>query len=145
MKGISPVIATVLLLLMAVAAVGGAWVWYHRQSGVVATKAEERIGEQIEQTGIAISLSGIYKDSGNYLHIIISNAGANDVNVSNVVISDSTTQYFSLNCTVPKKWTVDCNTTKKYTQFCTQANEKLKIKLFVGGISTQEFIEYCPT
>jgi flagellin-like protein len=30
MKGITPVITTVLLLLMAVAAVGGAWVWYQR-------------------------------------------------------------------------------------------------------------------
>lgn len=146
MRGISPVIATVLLLLMAVAAVGGAWVWYQRQSALIGGKTEEKIAEQVEQqAGIAISLADIYKDSGDYLHLIISNAGSTSVNLTNVMISGPKgSDYISLSCTIPGKGTADCNTTKKYTTYCDSSEEKVTIKLFASGISTQEFTENCP-
>ena len=56
MKGISPVIATVLLLLMAVAAVGGAWVWYQRMQG----SAQLGGGAAISNIQETANLQGVY-------------------------------------------------------------------------------------
>ncbi len=147
MRGLSPVIATVLLLLMAVAAVGGAWVWYQRQSALVGGKTEEKISEQVEQqTGVAISLASIYKETGNYLHLIVNNAGDSATNVTNALISGpSGEEYITLgDCNVPATGTKDCNTTKLYTSFCSSSSQTITIKLFASGISTQEYREDCP-
>jgi len=147
MKGISPVIATVLLLLMAVAAVGGAWVWYQRQSALVGGKTEEKISEQIEQqTGVAIALAGIYKDASDNLHLLITNAGTSNVTVTSALIEGPDgKEYITLsNCNVGAQGTADCTTGKAYTTYCNSADEQLSIKLFAAGIATQEYIEDCP-
>ena len=142
MKGISPVIATVLILLMAVASVGGAWVWYSRQSTIVSGQTEEKISDQVaQQAASAISLADIYT-SGSNVGLIINNAGASSVNVSGYkIVTGGTT---TVNTTMVEK-TINAQSTDTQltTATCTTGNS-VKISLFTSGTSTQEYSETCP-
>jgi flagellin-like protein len=142
MKGISPVVATVLLLLMAVASVGGAWVWYQRQSSIIGGETEEKLSEQIDQQkGSAVSLAGIYT-SGSNVALIINNAGSSAVNITGYRIETggSTVVNTSLSKEVGSKAT---STHVTVDATCTTGNT-VKIQLFTGGTSTHEFVETCP-
>ena len=95
MKGISPVIATVLLLLMAVAATGGAWVWYQRMQ-VSAQQGGEGGVTQIS-TGTDAMYIGIdraYIDST--LKFDITNLASSDVVISSVSVRNATSTYSCL-------------------------------------------------
>lgn len=149
MKGISPVIATVLLLLMAVASVGGAWVWYQRQSTLVGGQTEEKIGEQVQQqTGVAIGLAGLYK-SGNQIGLIINNGATSTVNVTGYKITTGGVTY--LNTTIDSgtggreisSKTTDTILTLVTTTNCSSATDA-KVQIFAAGTSTQVFDDTCP-
>ncbi len=142
MKGISPVIATVLLLLMAVASVGGAWVWYQRQSAVVGGKTEEKISEQVsQQTSASVSLAGLYKRSDGNLTLLINNAGTSAVNITGFKITSggSTT----VNTSVKKQLNSQSTAELATTVTCT-SSKSVTVQLFVAGISTQDYTETCP-
>ena len=142
MKGISPVIATVLLLLMAVGAVGGSWVWYQRQTSIVGGEGEESINEQMANKMIAsLSLADVYKD-GTFLMLIVNNAGSSAVNVTGYKILDGTSlvvSTFNGDNLIGAQSSGLINTTVT----CTTTNT-LKIQLFAAGSSTQDYVEACP-
>ena len=96
MKGISPVITTVLLLLMAVAAVGGAWIWYQRMQTSSMAGGSGQV-EQVRQTAVVVSPDSI-KCSGNEWLLTLTNAGTDSVTLDNVTLSTSaggaTTAYY---------------------------------------------------
>ena len=142
MKGISPVIATVLLLLMAVAAVGGSWVWYQRQSSLVGGQTEEKINEQLaQQTGVSISLAGVYLGSTGNLSLIVNNAGASNVTLTGFKISEGSTS--SVNVTASKVINLQSSGILSTIESCTTGNT-IKVQLYAAGISTQEYLETCP-
>ena len=140
MKGISPVIATVLLLLMAVASVGGAWIWYQRQSSIVSSKSEERINEQIEtQQAAAVTLNDIYLSGGKVV-LIVSNAGSNSVNITGYKVAVGSTT--TVNTTYTKTLGAKATDTITTTVSC-PSGSTAKIQLFVSGTSTQIYTETC--
>lgn len=90
MKGITPVITTVLLLLMAVAAVGGAWVWYQRmQTSSMAGGAGQV--EQLKKTAVSISPDLLNCEAGtlNYL-VKLANIGTESVTLTELEVTNST-------------------------------------------------------
>ena len=142
MKGISPVIATVLLLLMAVAAVGGSWVWYQRQSALVGGQTEEKINEQIEQqTGVSVTLASVYLGSTNNISLLVNNGATASVNVTGFKITAGSTT--TVNMSIQEE--IIGKTTGAITTLvsCT-SGDKLTIQLFAAGISTQNFDDKCP-
>jgi flagellin-like protein len=141
MKGISPVIATVLLLLMAVASVGGAWIWYQRQSSVIGGKTEEKVGEQVEQqTGVALSLAGLYRRSDGNMTLIVNNAGTSSVNITGfrVTVGSTTTVNTSVTQQLGSKTTVEVPTIVSCS-----SGDTVKVQLYASGISTQNYEEKC--
>lgn len=142
MKGISPVIATVLILLMAVASVGGAWVWYSRQSAVVGGQTEEKISEQVaQQSASSVSLADIYT-SGSNIGLIINNAGKSSTNVTGYKITTGGTTTVNTTMTV-KEMSAQTTDTLLTIATCTTGND-VKVVLFTMGSSTQEYLEKCP-
>jgi len=142
MKGISPVIATILLLLMAVASVGGAWVWYSRQSAVVSGQTEEKISDQVaQQSATSISLADIYT-VGSDIGLIINNAGSSNVNITGYkIVTGGTT---TVNTTMTAKTiSLQSTDTQLTTATCTTGAD-VKVTLFASGTSTQEYSEKCP-
>jgi flagellin-like protein len=141
MKGISPVIATVLLLLMAVASVGGAWIWYQRQSTALGGKTEEKIGEQVEQqTGVALSLASIYTRSDGNITLIVNNAGGSSVNITGFKLRVGSTDNVNTSANIA----VGSKTTAKVpTLISCTTGDTVKVQLYAAGISTQVYEEKC--
>ncbi len=87
MRGISPVITTVLLLLMAVAAVGGAWVWYQRMQTSSMAGGSGQV-EQIKKTAVVVSPDSLSCSGSDWVLVLV-NAGSSSVTVDNVTLSTS--------------------------------------------------------
>jgi hypothetical protein len=105
-------------------------------------KTEEKIGEQVEQqTGTAVSLAGMYVSGGN-IALIVNNAGGSAVNITGykIVTGGSTTTNTSAKTTLSARST---GTHQTVDASCT-TGDSVKIQLFMGGVSTQEYIETCP-
>ena len=83
MRGISPVIATVLLLLMAVAAVGGAWIWYQRMQATAAGGGSSQVSELRTRTGAQVFISDI-SNTASKVDVIVANGGTEKAAISNV-------------------------------------------------------------
>ncbi len=98
MRGISPVIATVLLLLMAVAAVGGAWVWYQKMQSSAQTGGEAGVYKIKAGTGIQYLFIDRAYSSGGKLYLILGNQGPETVTITGLKV-DTGSGY------------TDCNTT----------------------------------
>ena len=143
MKGISPVIATVLLLLMAVAAVGGSWVWYQRQSTMLGGMTEEAIVEGAEsQTGVLISLADIFVNSNDRIGLIVNNGATIAVDISGYTITSDLDTFVNTSMTAK---TVSASSTDQLITIanCT-SGESVTVQLYAAGTNTQVFDEVCP-
>ena len=146
MRGISPVIATILLLLFAVAAVGATWLWLNRQQSVVQSAGEEQLSQEIErQTASQVVLSGVYA-SGSNLALLISNPSKSAATVTGYKITKpdgSSVVTTTASVSVPAGSTVSHVTSYTVSSLCS-SGQTIKIQLFVNGMSTPEFVEDCP-
>ncbi|MBR9689456.1 MAG: hypothetical protein GOV01_00985 [Candidatus Altiarchaeota archaeon] len=93
MKGITPVITTVLLLLMAVAAVGGAWVWYQRMQTSAMAGGTGQV-DNLKKTAVSISPDilecSVVSDAniGKY-NLTLGNVGSESVTLTEIVLKDA--------------------------------------------------------
>ncbi len=85
MKGITPVITTVLLLLMAVAAVGGAWVWYQRMQTSAMAGGSGQV-DQLRKTAVSISVDKLVCTDSWYV-LTLANTGTTTSTITNVTLS----------------------------------------------------------
>ena len=144
MKGISPVIATVLLLLMAVAAVGGAWVWYQRMQVSAQMGGEGGIANIKATTSLqSVYIDRVYTTSGNY-SLYIGNQGADTVQINDIQIKPSGASSFAAcNTTYTTSNTLDITSTSYGTVICYtfadtttySAGESVQVKLYASGAS----------
>ena len=88
MRGISPVIATVLLLLMAVAAVGGAWVWYQRMQTSAMAGGTGTV-EQLKKTAVTVSVDRLTCTANGNFSLTLANTGTESVTLTNVTLASS--------------------------------------------------------
>ena len=87
MRGITPVITTVLLLLMAVAAVGGAWVWYQRMQTSSMAGGSGQV-EQLKKTAVTVSVDKL-SCSSDLFQMIMSNTGTESTTLNNVTVENA--------------------------------------------------------
>lgn len=87
-KGITPIIAIVLLLLMTVMAGAATMLWIQRLQSSLTSQTEEQIGRTVAQMGANIDLGDAYYSNGN-LTLIISNIGSVTLNVSEFTLTVS--------------------------------------------------------
>ncbi|MBR9680970.1 MAG: hypothetical protein GOU98_04060 [Candidatus Altiarchaeota archaeon] len=92
MKGITPVITTVLLLLMAVAAVGGAWVWYQRMQTSAMAGGTGQV-DNLKKTAVSITPDELICGSGGDggFNLTLSNVGSESVTITELTIKNATT------------------------------------------------------
>ena len=146
MKGISPVIATVLLLLMAVAAVGGAWVWYQRMQGSAQLGGGAAISN-IQETAIlqGVYINRAYADSvdTDMLALYVGNQGSGTVQLDKIEVNDGS-GYDPCNTS-----TVTITTQGFGTVLCDDlvddhwnytTGTSLKIKLFASGMAIETVV-----
>ena len=100
MKGITPVITTVLLLLMAVAAVGGAWVWYQRMQTSSMAGGSGQV-EQLKKTAVTVSVDNLLCSGGHH-QMVISNTGTESTTLNNVTVENAGGTVLSYN----DSWTI---------------------------------------
>ena len=139
MRGISPVIAMVLLLLAAVAAVGGAWVWYQRLQAGAQTGGQAGV----EKISASTSVQYTYVDrayiSGSNLVIEFGNQGSDTVNITAVKVKTYTGSYDT--CTTTS-FTIPANNVHETTcsgTVGTASGDVITIKAYFKGGTTKEF------
>ena len=104
MKGITPVITTVLLLLMAVAAVGGAWVWYQRMQTSAMAGGSGQV-DQLRKTATSLSVDKL-ECSGAEYSLTMANIGTDSATLTNLTMEDSSGNIDAYK----ESWTVSANT-----------------------------------
>ena len=106
MKGITPVITTVLLLLMAVAAVGGAWVWYQRMQTSAMAGGSGQV-DQLKQTAVTISVDTLRCSSNSNYTMTLANIGTESVTLTSVTLTTSSGNSTSIGSY--SSWAVSAN------------------------------------
>ncbi len=97
MKGITPVISVILLLLVAIAIVGFASGFFQRVLGTASSGAEEQL-----ETGVGQLSQSIRIESAGLEKVIIRNIGSQDVDTAKLVIFANDISRASVLCTPPE-------------------------------------------
>ena len=84
MKGISPIIATILLIVMTVAIAGLMYAWLSGMFSSLTTSTSQQVN-QVTQT-VIFTVSQIYVTNGN-IYAVIYNSGAVPINTNNLTIT----------------------------------------------------------
>ena len=84
-KGISTIIATILMLLVLVAIIGVAFTWFMTTTSGMQTTTEERVSVLEEQLGRTISTDSIIC-SVTELKVYVRNTGTKQINASTVLL-----------------------------------------------------------
>lgn len=81
-KGITPVVAIILLLLMTIAAAGAAYLWITKLQGILAESAQGSWVDTQRKTNSKISIESIYNDTNGHLYLVLRNVGTYDFTTS---------------------------------------------------------------
>ena len=105
MKGISPVITTVLLLLLALAAVGSSWVFIQNMQTSATAGSQSQVDEYQSQASIIVSLESITATDNSptvndTLTIKLANPSLKIAKITRVLAENSTGSSFSTTNTV---------------------------------------------
>lgn len=79
MKGITPVVAIILLLLIVIAMTGFAFMWFTRMTSGVANQTEEQIQQQMTSASKKVSI-----DSASSMGIWIRNIGTSSISTDEI-------------------------------------------------------------
>lgn len=114
-RGLTPVISIILLILMAVAAVGGAYLWYGRFQSGTQERVSREMSDRVEgEMGTAISISTVYATQQG-----ASGPGNSTITPINEYVDDDFNYFCSKNWlesdynnnTLKSRGTIDCNET----------------------------------
>ena len=141
-RGLSPVITTVLLLLISIAAVGGAWLWYQKMSNTMTSGGAEQT-EKIKQ-GTALNylyLQGVENSTDGYLLLKVGNTGANPISLDNITIEiDGRTYGCGSDANVAVRLekstlaTIKCD----WIKYDDVVGKKITITFISGGLTKEE-------
>ncbi len=88
MKGITPVIAIILLLLITISMVGFAFVWFQRVAQTATEGTESQLQEQLSQQGQKVRIDNI-DDTNNAVSLFHSGTVTSDTSKVSVFINDA--------------------------------------------------------
>ncbi|MBI5061801.1 MAG: hypothetical protein HZB67_05830 [Candidatus Aenigmarchaeota archaeon] len=101
-KGITPVISIVLLLMITIALIGFAFVWFTKIWNIAATSSETQLGAQVSKGEKVISIDNI-----NATHVTVRNNGISLIGADEVRVYINNA--FAANCpAIPVSSVVDC-------------------------------------
>jgi flagellin-like protein len=75
MRGITPIIAIILLLLMAVAAAGAAYLWITLMQSTIAGETQSGLEANIAQMQRQLTIPSVWNQTGNHICLIVKNSG----------------------------------------------------------------------
>ncbi len=81
MKGITPVIAIVLLLLITVAIVGFAFGFFQKILGIATEKTEEQVGGQTSSLSATIDIDNVYAGG-----VTVRNTGSDSISTGTLIV-----------------------------------------------------------
>ena len=80
MKGITPIIAVILLLLMTVAAGAATMFWFSKLQSAIQTQTETQISQMVGRMAVQFKIIDWYADTNNnYINVTISNIGTSPI------------------------------------------------------------------
>ena len=122
MKGITPVIAIILLLMITIAMVGFAFIWFSGIMESMTNQTGASISEEQRQMAINIQLINAYANPGGDVLVSFRNSGSQEIKANELVITvvddsaDSTLgTYVHASAIAPGGTVIDRNTTLKCT------------------------------
>ena len=139
MKGITPVITTVLLLLAAVAAVGGAWVWYQRMQTGAQTGGQAGVEKIASSASVQYTFVDRAYISGSNLVIDFGNQGQDTVNITEVKVKTYTGSYLTCTSTSFIISSNSINSTTCSGTSGTSSGDVITIKAYFNSGATKEF------
>ena len=86
MKGITPVIAIILLLLITVAMVGFAMVWFQKFVAMTGSQTEENLQTQLDQQSKTIHIANIDNTNGITSIVSIKNTGTKTISITELAM-----------------------------------------------------------
>ncbi|MCX6818933.1 MAG: hypothetical protein NT129_02935 [Candidatus Aenigmarchaeota archaeon] len=99
MKGITPVVATILLLLITIAVVGFAFGYFSTIMTTVGTETQKQAGQTTDRLSKSVRI-----DSASGMNLYISSTGTSDINTS-IELSVYVNGLIDNNCTGNYRWT----------------------------------------
>lgn len=81
MKGITPIVAIILLLLITISMIGFAFVWFTRVSELATQQTQQQLEGQLSQTAQKIAI-----DAATTTSVTIRNTGSKDIPVSQISV-----------------------------------------------------------
>ncbi|MBI2075809.1 MAG: hypothetical protein HYT72_00990 [Candidatus Aenigmarchaeota archaeon] len=133
MKGITPVIAIILLLLITISMVGFAFVWFTRVSELATQQTEEQLKKQLETQSMNIRIDSVTKASP--MNVVIRNTGSTAIpyksivgfkNSVNIDCADGSTKFSASSATLAVDAIVTCKDGRATPEGCT-TGDKIKI------------------
>ena len=148
MKGVSPVVATVLMVAVAIAAAVVAYSWFMSMQASVqaeASKGASNVGKE------QLAVASIYCDSANNLHVVVRNLGDEQISgnftvyVKNAATSEVNATYVcTSSISIPAKESGDITTdTCGVTMSCTTLPDTIIVEVHAPGgavVSAQQRI-----
>lgn len=100
MKGITPVIAIILLLLITISMVGFAFVWFQRVAQIATDTTTSQLHNQLDSQGQKISIDNANSPTGN---ITMRHTGTTATNTAQIIVYVNT---INANCAwdIPGAW-----------------------------------------
>jgi flagellin-like protein len=124
-KGLTDVVTLVLLLLMAVAAVGGAYIWFGRFQSSTQERVGSEMKERVEgQMGTQVIISAVFA----------SETGASS---SKSPLSENENDDYSYWCTGSSFFSTYTDVANRGTQSCDSSIGKTPINLLIQNVGTQ--------
>lgn len=139
MRGISPVITTVLLLLAAVAAVGGSWVWYQQMQSSAQTGGQAGVEKIASTSGIQYTFIDRTYISGSDLKIEFGNQGSDTVNITKVQVKTYSGSYADCTTTAFTIAGNNLHTTTCSGAVGTSTGDLITVKTYFNNGATKEF------
>lgn len=133
MKGITPVIAIILLLLITISMVGFAFVWFTRVGELATQQTEEQLKKQLEQQSMKIRIDSVSKTSP--MGVVIRNTGSAAIPIKSIVgfknevnvdCKDGATKFSASSATLAIDAIVTCTDGRASPEGCT-TSDKIKI------------------
>jgi flagellin-like protein len=78
-KGITPVVAIILLLMIVISLIGGFMLWFGQVSELLQRRGEERLNVTIGAMEKTIVVENVVTDGATYVNITIRNTGSIDI------------------------------------------------------------------
>lgn len=94
MKGITPVIAIILLLMITVSLVGFTFVWFQRMTNIMQNKTQENLEQQQRQASLIVFIDNVNAVGGQ---VTVRNGGSVSIKTNEIAVYVNGTEYVGCN------------------------------------------------